>query len=253
MAYCDITYGERNRVKRYLQNRRFDDALRMLDRVELETCRAILDFGGGDGEFCRRIHARFPGQTTYCYEPAPQLAAEAREVLRSVANARVVASFDALRGLQFDCVFCLEVFEHLPEGQLGPTLERLSGLVVPGGVCVVGVPNEIFFPALVKGAFRMARRYGEFDARLGNALWASVGRPPRERPLGEIGPGLPYHFHHLGFDDRRLTPRLREHFAIIDRFGSPWKFLGARLNFEIYYVLRKTGRDTVPASQGCNS
>jgi hypothetical protein len=130
------------------------------------------------------------------------------------------------------------VLEHLPEERLGSTLGLISGLLARDGVCILEAPNEIFLPALARGAFRMARRYGEFDARLRNVLGASVGRPPRQRPLGEIGPGLPYHFHHLGFDDRRLTPRLRERFAIVDRFGSPWPLLAPRLNFEIYYLLR---------------
>ena len=239
MTYGDITFNEPNRIKRYLQNRRLDDAIGVLDRPGLEACRTILDFGAGDGQLCRRIQTRFSGKTTYCYEPSPRLAAEAEEVLRLVANAPIVTSFDALGGLHFDCIFCLGVLEHLPEERLGPTLELLSDLLVPDGVCVLEVPNEVFLPALVRGLFRMTRRYGEFDARLPNILRASVGRPPRQRPLGEIGPGLPYHFHHLGFDDRRLTPRLREHFAIADRFGSPWPFLGPRLNFEIYYLLRK--------------
>jgi SAM-dependent methyltransferase len=239
MTYGDITFNERNRIKRYLQNRRLDDAIGVLDRAGLEACRTILDFGAGDGQLCRRIQTRFSGKTTYCYEPSPQLAAEAEDVLRLVANAPIVTSLDALGGLHFDCIFCLGVLEHLPEERLGPTLELLSDLLVPDGVCVLEVPNEIFLPALVRGVFRMTRRYGEFDARLRNVLRASVGRPPRQRPLGEIGPGLPYHFHHLGFDDRRLTPRLREHFAIVNRFGSPWSFLGPRLNFEIYYLLRK--------------
>jgi hypothetical protein len=106
----------------------------------------------------------------------------------------------------------------------------------------VGVPNELFIPALIKGLFRMTRRYGSFDARPGNVLRAVLGRPPKRRPVREITPGLPYHFHHMGFDHRKLRIKLSKTFEIARQFASPVG--GELLGTEIYLVLRKRTRAT---------
>ena len=118
-------------------------------------------------------------------------------------------------------MFCLEVFEHLPPRPAAEALAKIEHLLKDHGTFFVGVPNELFLPALVKGLFRMTRRYGAFDARFGNVLRATIGRPPKRRPVNEIAPGLPYHFHHLGFDYRKLRALLTGTFDLARQFGSP--------------------------------
>jgi len=104
---------------------------------------------------------------------------------------------------------------------------------------ILGVPYEIHLPALFKGVFRMSRRFADFDARVGNVLKAALGRPPRNRPVADIAAGLPYHFHHLGFDHRELEKAIGDHFRIAKKWFSPFRFLGSLLNSEIYYLLSK--------------
>lgn len=232
--YSGITVHDRNPVKSYLQRRRLHDALSVLDE---DFAGRLLDFGGGSGELSRILAASFPRAHVFCYEPAPELLEEARRNLSGFENVVLVPSLDELEGGRFGYVFCLEVFEHLPPRQTARAIRSIRGLLARDGTAVVGVPNELFLPALVKGLFRMTRRYGAFDARPSNVLRAAVGRPPKRRPRREITPGLPYHFHHTGFDHRELRRTLSETFEVERQFASPVG--GELLGPEIYLVLRK--------------
>src|SRR5690625_3803678 len=107
-------------------------------------------------------------------------------------------------GDHFDYVFCLEVFEHLPPEQTEQALAQIQRLLKPTGVAVIGVPHELFVPALIKLAYRMCRRFRAYDVRPRNNLAAFSGKPPTDRPTIEIAPGQDYHSHHLCFDYRRL-------------------------------------------------
>jgi 2-polyprenyl-3-methyl-5-hydroxy-6-metoxy-1,4-benzoquinol methylase len=232
--YSGITVHDRNPVKSYLQRRRLRDALSVLPE---DFAGKVLDFGGGSGELSRILAARFPRAEVFCYEPAPELLEEAQRNLSGFENVVLVSSLDKLEGTKFRYVFCLEVFEHLPRRETARAIRAIRGLLAREGAAVVGVPNELFFPALVKGLFRMTRRYGAFDARPANVLRAAVGRPPKKRPKREITPGLPYHFHHTGFDHRELRRTLSETFEVEQQFASPVG--GELLGTEIYLVLRK--------------
>jgi hypothetical protein len=68
-------------------------------------------------------------------------------------------------------------------------IAAIHRLLKPAGIAVIGVPHELFLPALFKGLFRASRRYGEFDAIPGNIFKALTGRPPLQRPVAEIHPG----------------------------------------------------------------
>jgi len=235
--YSDITVRDRNPVKSYLQRRRLRDALSVLDGLKKGFAGKLLDFGAGSGELTRIVAGRFPRARVYCYEPAPDLLEEARRNLSGFENVVLVPSLEELEGIRFRYVFCLEVFEHLPRRETVRAIRAINRHLAAEGTAVVGTPNELFFPALVKGLFRMTRRYGAFDARPGNVLRAAVGRPPKRRPVREITAGLPYHFHHTGFDHRDLRRKLSETFEVERQFASPVG--GELLGTEIYLVLRK--------------
>ena len=49
----------------------------------------------------------------------------------------------------------------LSAGQLAAALDRIDRTLAPGGRLVIGVPMELWAPALAKGVFRAARRPGE--------------------------------------------------------------------------------------------
>jgi hypothetical protein len=94
-------------------------------------------------------------------------------------------------------------------------------------------------PALPKGLFRMVRRAGQFDARLGPILAAALGSPPLQRETAEIAPGRFYYPHHLGFDHRRLTVEVGRRFEIVRLAGSPAAWLPVAINSEAYLTARK--------------
>jgi SAM-dependent methyltransferase len=239
-SYTDITINDKNPIKRHLQRWRLRDALFVLNGLEEGFSGKLLDFGGGNGELSRIIAERFPYAEVFCYEPAPELFEEARQNLRGIDNVVLVSSLEEVKGLRFRYVFCLEVFEHLPRRETIRAIKAIKRLLANRAVAVVGVPNELFLPALLKGLFRMTRRYGEFDARPGNVFRAAVGKPPKRRPVKEAAPGLPYHFPHLGFDHRKLRLTLSDTFDVVSQFGSP---IGSELlSSEIYLVLKKPER-----------
>lgn len=240
MAYADITVNDRNPVKRWLQRRRFSDALRVLESVAPECSPWLLDFGAGDGELSFLLTGAIPAANVCVYEPTPSLLAEARTKLTSRERVCFADRLETLPAGRFDYVFCLEVFEHLPEQETDEAISAIARFVKPGGRVVVGVPVEIFLPAVFKGLFRMSRRLGDFDANPKNVIAAALGRPPAPRPVDDIAPRVRYHFHHLGFDFRVLERQFARHFSVVRRWFSPFPLLGAMLNSEVYFLLSRT-------------
>ncbi len=237
MAYADITRNDRNAIKRFLHRRRLNDAVALATRSGRP--RVIVDFGAGDGELSRRLAAELPEATIFCYEPVDNLREQAAELLRGQANVVLASSVESLPAAQADVVYCLEVFEHLPPAETGAALADIERLLKPGGLAVIGVPIEIFAPALAKGLLRMWRRPGAFDGRPGNVLAAACGAPPRDRPARIIAPGLSYFPHHTGFDHRRLRRQLAERFDVDRAMCSPVPWLGAAFNSEIVFLARR--------------
>lgn len=241
MTYADLTTRDPNPVKRWIQSRRLSDALKVMrsearpaDKKPLR----VLDFGAGNGELVRRM----PGVATldaWVFEPTDSLMAEAQVNLSGLACVHFVQDLDAIESDTFDYVFCLEVFEHLPAPETEVALSAIHRALKRNGVAVIGVPHELFLPAALKGLFRMARRYGDFDATPSHILRAVLGSRQQRRPVMEIAPAYHYHGHHLGFDYRDLHAILREKFRKVTRYFSPLPILGAWLNSEVYFIVRK--------------
>jgi trans-aconitate methyltransferase len=96
--YSDITVGDRNPVKRYLQRRRLRDAVSVLEDRDAGFSGMVLDFGGGSGELSRLVARRFPSATVYCYEPMPGVFEEARRNLAGLGNVALVSDRKEIRG-----------------------------------------------------------------------------------------------------------------------------------------------------------
>jgi SAM-dependent methyltransferase len=238
-TYAHVTLKDRNSIKRLLQRRRLHDALACLD--ERLSPRIVIDFCGGAGELSKRLAVRFPEASIYCYEPCPWYLEEARENFAGMKRITLVPSADLLPKGTCDLLYCNEVFEHFPPAETERAIDQILELLNDNGVAVIGVPIEVFVPALLKGAFRMTRRYGAYDARWSTVLRASLGLRAKDRPVVDMGPG-PFHLPHLGFDHRPFKQRLEREFTILRTRTSPIPRLGTFLNNEIYYVVRKMGR-----------
>jgi SAM-dependent methyltransferase len=237
-SYAALTREDPSPLKRAVQSRRLADALRLTGD---STPRSIVDYGGGDGALCRSAAALWPDARLLCFEPAPQLAEEARALLAQTVQAEVVTDETSLPTGGADLVFCTEVFEHLPPDETARALDEIARILAPGGRAVIGVPVEIGPPALPKGLFRALRRPGDFDARPSAIARALLAWAPGLRPVAEISPGRAYHPHHVGFDHRPLARALADRFELELRAGSPFPVLPLWLNSELYFRIRLRG------------
>jgi SAM-dependent methyltransferase len=235
-SYAALTREDPNPLKRAVQGRRLCDALRLAAGLRPQL---VVDYGGGDGALCASAAARWPAAQLLCFEPAPQLAEEARALLAGTPRVEVVETETALPSGAADIVFCTEVFEHLPPPETERALDEIARVLKPGGHAIIGVPVEIGPPALAKGLFRASRRPGDFDAAPSSILQASLGRPPHPRPQAEISPGRASYPHHAGFDHRPLVRAIADRFVVESRSGSPFPSLPAWLNSELYVRARR--------------
>ena len=251
MAYADITINDPNPIKSWLQNRRFLDALKIVQHSQTSTVLRVLDFGAGDGELILQI-ARIAPVDASVFEPTPSLMLEAKEKLAHLNSVTFIEDLNSLKSGTFDIVFCLEVFEHLPKNETNKAIKEIHRLLKPDGFAVIGVPHELFLPALFKGIFRIFRRYGAFDARFVNVLAAFIGRPPLVRPISEIATGVRFHFEHLGFDYRSLDRLLQKQFRITKRWFSPFSILGPIMNSEVYFLLEPITKITTANREAFN-
>jgi SAM-dependent methyltransferase len=238
MAYSDITFKDRNPIKRWLHQRRLAGATCIGDERLIPQC--VLDFGAGNGELCKLIALRFPKAKIICYEPTPSLMAEARENLANLPQVDFCTDVANIADASVELLFCLEVFEHLPKAETEDALLQFNRLLSSKGYAVIGVPIEIGIPALYKGIFRMYRRFGAFDASIKNVLLATFYIPPKERPVSEIAPGFAFHFDHLGFDYRNLQALLHARFQLLKVATSPFLIFGPWLNSEANFLVQKT-------------
>lgn len=238
--YASITTNDPNPFKRKLQNIRLHHSITKIIQNEKSAFNGnLLDFGSGNGELSKRLSQLYQEMKIYCYEPAKGYREQAERNLAGIKNVRIIPDLEQMGSISFDYIVCLEVFEHLPENKIKETLNIFFNILDDDGIIIIGVPVEIYLPALVKGFFRMIRRYGDVDALPINIIRAAVGKPSRTRPVKEIDTGLPYIFRHIGFDYRRLEKLLKIQFNIVKRYGSPFTGLPVALNFESYYVCKR--------------
>jgi len=230
--YASYTHADPSRVKRYLHRRRFADALRLLDLGPDDT---LLDLGCGDGYLLSLAAARLPAGRLAGYEPAAEMADQARARLEPL-GVTVAGDLAVLGDRRFTRLACLETLEHLPPSPLDALLAAASARLAPDGFLLASVPVEIGLPSLAKNLFRLARapRRPDLDGR---RLLRTLLGLPISRDDGQTLGSLPYHFSHVGFDHRRLERRLAADFRVLARRGSPFPRLGAAVNTTLYYRL----------------
>ena len=241
MAYADITTNDPNPIKRWLQRNRFVEAISLLPKEISPTC--ILDFGGGDGELSLHLKEYRPVAQVICYEPSEEIFNEAHEKISKSKYKNHIQLLDNIKNIKpetVDVVYSLEVFEHLPKEETEKAIQEIHAMLKPDGLVIIGVPNEIYLAALYKGIFRTIKRYGEFDTVPLNVLKCILGRPPKNRPIGELSKNVQYHFHHVGFDCRKLPSVFSTRFKLLSKRTSPFQHLGYLLTPEVYFVFKKT-------------
>lgn len=240
MGYADITFKDKNYFKRFFQRRRLrvacDEALKFFKNKEENLC--ILDYGCGNAELYKDLRTYIDQFYYTGYDPIEEMLVEAKANIQADDKITLTANKSSLKENGYDLIFCLEVFEHLPEAVLKQELENLNGLLSDKGIIVFGVPNEIYLAGFVRGMFRMTRRYGEFDANFKNILSSTLGRPPRNRNVNMNESGT-YLYYHMGFDHRELIKAIKTVFDVEKVFGSPLPLFPTFLNTEITISCKK--------------
>lgn len=136
MSYSEITFRDKNPIKRWLQQQRLASAIKLCSR----SPKAICDFGAGNGELLKLLAENYPNAKLICYEPTAGLLSEAQQNLSAVAQVEFCQNIQSIKPGLLDVVFCLEVFEHLPPEETIDALQRIYDLLKPEGTIIVGVP-----------------------------------------------------------------------------------------------------------------
>lgn len=244
MNYSELTFKDRNPVKRYLQRQRLKEVAKKLTQTfDAQSHLHILDFGCGNAELYKYLKESFPHFSYIGYDPSEKYIAEAKTNVSLTTQDTLTFDKKEVLFQHYDLIFCLEVLEHLPEEVMCIELDTLQQLLSPKGILVIAVPNELYLVALVRGLFRMTRRWGAYDATPQNVLLSTLGIPPtdRHKTLNKAGN---YIWAHMGFDYRVLTKTLQKYFQVSAPFGSPFPHFPLFINTEVNLFCRQKQQES---------
>lgn len=221
--YGALTVDSPIAIKRFSHRRRFRRAIELLD---VQPGDHVLDCGAADGYLVRALASR-PCAELVAYEPehGDDLAA----AVSGMPAIRIVTSTDTLLPAHYDKIACLEVFEHLTDDDQQELMATIGRLLAPRGIAVISVPVEIGPASLLKNIIRIAVDQTHPDTTLRNVARAAFGMRIARRS----------HTGHIGFDHRALPALFAEHgFTIAKRAASPFKWGGALMSTQLFYLIR---------------
>ena len=135
----------KNPIREYLADgwRTLSELMVILEKIDkpLLKMQNVLEFAAGFGRFTRHLTRVLPGRVT-CVDVMPGSA----DFLRVQFGVKTFLSADQPDAVrfpeQYDLVFVLSMFTHLPPAMWQPWLRALGAAVAPGGVLVFSVANE---------------------------------------------------------------------------------------------------------------
>jgi SAM-dependent methyltransferase len=135
-GYYDRVFRRGRGVQWFWHLERF----RRVERAIPPGVESVLDLGCGPGTFLGRAERRFGAALGIDLAPA-QIEYARRHYARPGLDFQVadVTALESSR--RFDAVVAIEVIEHLPAEGIAEVLERVRGLVKPGGWAVLTTPN----------------------------------------------------------------------------------------------------------------
>jgi SAM-dependent methyltransferase len=134
-----------NPFRDYLSDgwRTLSELLLLLEAVDkpLLKMNAVLEFAAGFGRFTRHLVGAIPGKVT-CSDVLPGSV----EFLQREFGVKAFASSHHPQDLQlkpeYDLIFVLSLFTHLPAHMWAPWLQALAAGLAPGGLLVFSTHNE---------------------------------------------------------------------------------------------------------------
>lgn len=135
-----------NPVRDYLADgwRSLAELQRIMEAIDLKlsTCTSFLEFASGFGRFTRHLATVLPRGSLYVSDVVPGSVTFAREQF-GVEGFYSTTDPAALNpGKQFQIIFVLSLFSHLPRATWGAWLERLYQLLAPGGTLIFSTHGE---------------------------------------------------------------------------------------------------------------
>lgn len=135
----------KNPIREYLSDgwRTLSELMVILEKLDkpLMKMDSVMEFAAGFGRFTRHLTRYLPGKVT-CADVLPGSV----DFLREQFGVKTVLSAHDPRALafpaQYDLVFVLSMFTHLPPANWQPWLKALGATVKPGGLLVFSVANE---------------------------------------------------------------------------------------------------------------
>lgn len=125
--------------------------------VDIESLSTILDFGCGCGRVIRHFR-QLPGEIHGCDQDVGAVKWCRRNLKRGTFVANGLEPPVPYRDAQFDLIYALSVFTHLPETMQRAWIRELRRVLVPGGHLVISLHGAAYRDALTESERR------EFDA-----------------------------------------------------------------------------------------
>lgn len=224
-VYAEGTYRAKNFLRRYAQIVRFKKSLSVF---EDKNNFSLLDYGCGDGFFLneleKKCHSSLVG-----YDPYKNPAYD--NSVPIYKNWEKIEEFIHEEGA-FDYITCLEVLEHMNVTLQNFTLARFNSILKPNGIILISVPIECGLPAFVKNLVRKIAKEKNDDL-----TWHNIRLALREKPIPEIRQAE--RLSHIGFYYSELEILFSNYFVIKHKSYSPFSFLGANFNSQVFYILGK--------------
>ena len=159
----------KNPIREYLSDgwRTLSELMVILEKIDkpLLKMESVLEFAAGFGRFTRHLVRALPGRVT-CADVMPG----SIDFLREQFGVKTVLSAHQPEAVrfpeQYEFVFVLSMFTHLPPAVWQPWLRSLCSAVKPGGILLFSVANE-----------SMARQLGVTFADGGTHFIASSESP----------------------------------------------------------------------------
>lgn len=135
----------RNPIREYLSDgwRTMSELMQLLDRLDrpLMKTQSVLEFAAGFGRFTRHLARALPTRVT-CTDIQPGSVEFLREQFGVEAFYSVSKPDEIIYPQQYELIFVLSLFTHLPVERWGAWLKHLHRGLAPGGLLVFSVHNE---------------------------------------------------------------------------------------------------------------
>ncbi len=220
--YSAYTYNSKNPLARFSHRSRLGLALQL---VPLAGPANLLDYGCGDGKMLRELQQLgFAGQLTGF---DPLLVPDIADGIAFHAN------IEDLRPGHFDFLLCLEVLEHFNRANQKRMLAEMAQLLQTQGRALISVPIETGFPSLVKNLRRLSIHPDE------KHNWTNTWKCFWGIEVPEVRSQAGFIPSHIGFNHQKLEEEILIQFHIRERRFSPFSWLGAGVNAQVFYQLEK--------------